>query len=615
MVDQRDKGVEWKEYPAPDTGHGDRHGRVPSGMGCVYGRLNNRWTMVREGEVIPVGAKRQCICSANFCEQHPCEAKNGQHDCHCIPQSHGGHTVPKLSTLCIAVVAMVFATGDNHLSRAPAGSEECESRLGVENTSFVGRVDVAPSTVSVDNADHGAMPIGSVCYTPQQSAATLHKLATRSFCGGHGCLSNLLEICEWIRFPSFLYGGEMFTKAQNGEQLNTANSTSVANPILVPGCTGVPGGYSSAIAKGSKSSQRPIQPATSNDVNGHVTACRLEGVRGRHLAEGISGKATELISASWSSGTNTAYQSAWRKWDCWCAQRQIDSFSCDIRFFVNFLAELFDQGLQHSSINVIRSAVSMTHDQIEGTPIGQHPLVTRLLKGVHNSRPPQPRYSETWDVDVVVKYINCIGDNKELSLKAISLKLAILMALVEASRTSELAALDIKFRYFKPEGVYFKLATLTKKRMPGQPPKEVFFGAYPPNSRLCVVQCLKHYEERTQEFRGKGEGQVTKLFLSYIKPHKPVTSQRIAHWIKMVLKDAGIDTNIFSAHSVRGASATAAKDKGVTLTDILHTADWSSDTTFRRFYYRPVKDATYAHRVLSSRNDLVCGIICKGLST
>ena len=76
----------------------------------------------------------------------------------------------------------------------------------------------------------------------------------------------------------------------------------------------------------------------------------------------------------------------------------------------------------------------------------------------------------------------------------------------------------------------------------------------------------------------------------------------------MFLKDAGIDTGTFSAHSVRGASATAAMDEGVTLTDILHVADWSSDTTFWRFYYRPMMDATYTHKILSPRSDLVRGM-------
>lgn len=86
------------------------------------------------------------------------------------------------------------------------------------------------------------------------------------------------------------------------------------------------------------------------------------------------------------------------------------------------------------------------------------------------------------------------------------------------------------------------------------------------------------------------------LFLSLIKPHRPVTSQRI----KEVMSEAGIDTTKFSAHSVRGASATAAKEKGVPLADILHTADWSSGSTFTRFYYRPGEKADYARKVLTS---------------
>ncbi len=78
-----------------------------------------------------------------------------------------------------------------------------------------------------------------------------------------------------------------------------------------------------------------------------------------------------------------------------------------MQHFLDFLAELFEQGLQHRTINTIRSAVSMTHKQVEGTPIGQHPLVTRLLKGVYNKRPPMPKYSSTWDVDVVTRHIVC----------------------------------------------------------------------------------------------------------------------------------------------------------------------------------------------------------------
>ena len=85
------------------------------------------------------------------------------------------------------------------------------------------------------------------------------------------------------------------------------------------------------------------------------------------------------------------YQSGWKKWHSWCIERKVDPFLCDIQSFLDFLASLYEEGSQHWSINTIRSAVSMTHRHIEGDPIGQHPSVTQLLKGVYNTSPlPNP---------------------------------------------------------------------------------------------------------------------------------------------------------------------------------------------------------------------------------
>ena len=100
-----------------------------------------------------------------------------------------------------------------------------------------------------------------------------------------------------------------------------------------------------------------------------------------------------------------------------------------MKYFLDFLAELYEEGLQHSTINVICSAVSMTHDSVEGLPIGQHPVVSRLLKGVYNLRPPKLRYVSTWDVDSVLSHITAMGRNDSLKLRHLSRKLALLMAI------------------------------------------------------------------------------------------------------------------------------------------------------------------------------------------
>ena len=135
--------------------------------------------------------------------------------------------------------------------------------------------------------------------------------------------------------------------------------------------------------------------------------------------------------------------------------------------------------------------------------------------------------------------------------------------------------------------VAFKLASLTKKRQTGTPLKEISFASFSANDKLCVVQCLKQYEAMTSQFRSVTPQRAAPLFLSYVKPHKPVTTQRLAHWIKDLLKEAGVNTEVFKAHSVRGTTTSAALDKGVHISDILSKADWSRESTFQRFYYIP----------------------------
>ena len=114
-----------------------------------------------------------------------------------------------------------------------------------------------------------------------------------------------------------------------------------------------------------------------------------------------------------------------------------------------------------------------------------------------------------------------------------------LMSLVSANRVSELHALDLRFRCHRPNGVLFKLASLTKKHQPGAALKECFFASFP-EDKLCVVQCLARYERVTQQFWKVTADEPAPLFISYVKPHKPVTAQRMAYWIKDLLKEAGV---------------------------------------------------------------------------
>ena len=110
---------------------------------------------------------------------------------------------------------------------------------------------------------------------------------------------------------------------------------------------------------------------------------------------------------------------------------------------------------------------------------------------------------------------------------------------------------------------------------------------------MCPIECLREYEKRTEALRPNvSDANVSnKLFLSYIRPHRPVSSSTLARWMKETLNAAEVDTSIFKAQSSWGAATTAAVEAGISLPQILTLADWSGPSTFNKFYYRPSFDS------------------------
>ena len=234
------------------------------------------------------------------------------------------------------------------------------------------------------------MSVGSVRNSTQPPVESVFELEARPVCSGNRCLLHQLEGQRRICLPTICPSREMSPESTGRESNSCFSSTNMECSSMVPGPSGA-------------FDQRPITPSQEKGLahrpiqqippNGRSAISRLESVRRQHNDMGVSERSSEFIMAGWSTGTNTAYQSAWKRWCSWCAERKIDLLSCGVQPFLDFLADLFEQGLQHRTINLIRSAISMTHQQVEGIPIGQHLLVTRLIKGVHNSRPPEPRYT------------------------------------------------------------------------------------------------------------------------------------------------------------------------------------------------------------------------------
>ena len=304
----------------------------------------------------------------------------------------------------------------------------------------------------------------------------------------------------------------------------------------------------------------------------------------------------QLLSSATRQSTNKSYDCAWTKWNSWCNRRKVNPISATVKDILTFLSDQFDNNLQYRTVNVLRSAISSIHPWIEGKPVGQHPLVIRLMKGIANERPPKPRYTTTWDVAKVTTYLSALGETKTLSLKLLTKKLLMLLALVSPERASVLWELNIRYLKKQPDGVVF---TLIKPRKSGDPMSraKATFPRFLQDTTLCPCDCLETYLKATEKFRLSEDS--NKLFLSFQRPHHPVAKATVTRWLCDVLIAAGIDSTIFKAHSTRAASTSAAAKKHLPLDDILKMGDWTSPSTFQRFYYKPIIDDTYAKTVLT----------------
>ena len=160
---------------------------------------------------------------------------------------------------------------------------------------------------------------------------------------------------------------------------------------------------------------------------------------------GLSRCAKELIGASWRPGTEGQYSRAWRRWLRYCKSSPgVSPITPSLNQVIEYLTSLYTAGLQYRTINVHRSALSMTLKPVEGFNVGEHPLVRRLLKGVFNVRPPKKKLVPSWSVQKVLDTLAEWSPSAQLDLKTLTYKTAMLVSLATAKRCSSLSLLSVK---------------------------------------------------------------------------------------------------------------------------------------------------------------------------
>ena len=312
----------------------------------------------------------------------------------------------------------------------------------------------------------------------------------------------------------------------------------------------------------------------------------------------LSQQAKELYLESWRPKTIRQYQVYVRKWFTLCVEKGWNKDNPSLNQGIFFLTQLFSKGLSYSAINAARSALSNILPLFDNVPFGQHHVVSRIMKGMYNKRPQRSRYTSTWDVDLVLEYLRELSPLCKLTLKEITRKLVMLLLLTTSQRVQTICSLCISDIINSEDGktVVFRLSKVLKHSKRGSLGL-ITLNQFDLDPRLCVVRCLERYLQKTQEIR---HSQCDSLLITTIPPFKQASSQTIARWVKEILLLSGVDTALFKAHSVRGASTSKLFQLHTPISEIMKKADWKTESMFRKFYNKDVLPTNISHKLLTN---------------
>ena len=544
-----------------------------------------------------VRANDGMVCNSNACKCYnrgTCSFSNGQYNRGVLHKQTRWNKVLSNGHNCQENLGLGHKASSSSISRTSARKAECDGGQVITRTERQPRMVIGSGSVLQANQESRfSSASGLVCNTVECPGSKVCILEARSSGVESGRICHQLDRHKSVCVSSVLSDKPPVTKSTHRKYVrNVVNCTSMEDSAMVSNSVKYVGSQTNSTSTESRfASASAFQRGTSS--SDHETS-RL-AVVSQHLSDkGISDEAAELILASWRTGTEQQYSGAWRQWVSWCDKRKSNPLSASIGTVSQFLTSLYASGLSYSTVNTYRSAISMTHLPIDGVPVGSHYLIKRLMKGIFNKRPPVPRYVISWPVEKVLRYLKIMPGYDQISLKLLTWKTAILIALVSADRGDAIAALSTEYMIKDSEGYHFLVSKPTKCTRPGRGIKQIDLPKFTKDRRICVVYCLDKYLRATKRLRVDKQ-----LFISYVKPHRSVTRTSIARWIKLIMQKSGIDVSIFQPHSTRSASTSTAFQQGVSVPDILKKADWSNASVFHRFYNRPKVHADFAQAILS----------------
>ena len=128
----------------------------------------------------------------------------------------------------------------------------------------------------------------------------------------------------------------------------------------------------------------------------------------------------DFLSKHIRSQTRETYGSGWCRFQKLCKGYRINHQLNPLPLIVKFVCNQYNSGVSCSVVRTAILAISKYHiiDANIGNTIGQHPLVTTAKKAFWQLKPLIPRYHGTYNINILLRFIENLGQNVTLSLSS-----------------------------------------------------------------------------------------------------------------------------------------------------------------------------------------------------
>ena len=272
------------------------------------------------------------------------------------------------------------------------------------------------------------------------------------------------------------------------------------------------------------------------------------------------------------------YDSILKRWELFCRQKDERINAPTLNLMLEFLMHLYDQGWRYSGICLARSALSSAYTLKGQDILAQHPFISRFVKGIFNLHRPTAEYSNIWDKSTVLDYNAKIRQNKELTLIELTMKFVMLLMILGGRGKQAIVAIEIENVKITEDRLYLLPNKTLKHLKSGKPLECISYKRFMENTKLCVVHCAEEYLKQRKLLVNENTH----------KLHKEASSDTVGRWIKHELSNAGIDVNVYKAHSCRAAAASKAKAIEAPLNEILKLGCWKRSSTFTKYHPKDI---------------------------